>query len=243
MRAAHVHMLVYDEVRSTGVATCSGARSKDTHGHEMSDFVPNVKDPAGSDPPGGDLVVRLRAGDGAAFEELVRQEGGRMLAVARRLLRSEEDARDALQDAFVSAFKSIDRYTGDARLSTWLHRITVNAALMKLRTQRRRPERSIETLLPAFKEDGHQANPPAPWRETAESLLDQKETRELVRRKIDELPDDHRTVLLLRDIEELDTEETARLLSVSVSAVKTRLHRARQALRTLLEPAFKGAMK
>jgi RNA polymerase sigma-70 factor (ECF subfamily) len=108
-----------------------------------------------------DLVARLRAGSDAAYEELVRAQGARLLAVARRLLRSEEDARDAVQDAFISAFRAIDRFEGGSRLSTWLHRIVVNAALMKLRSQQRKPETSIEDLLPRFLEDGHFAEPPA----------------------------------------------------------------------------------
>jgi len=95
-----------------------------------------------------DLVARLRAGDEAAYAELVRTQGGRMFAVARRLLRSDDDAADAVQEAFVSAFRAIASFEGGARLSTWLHRIVVNAALMKLRTRARRPEVSIEELLP-----------------------------------------------------------------------------------------------
>ena len=84
----------------------------------------------------------------AAFEQVVRAYGGRLLAVARRIVGSEEDARDVVQDAFLNAFRSLDRFEGNAKLSTWLHRIVVNAALMKLRTRKRKPEQSIETLLP-----------------------------------------------------------------------------------------------
>lgn len=186
------------------------------------------------------LVDALRAGDGAAYERLVRGYGGRLLAVTRRLLREEEDARDAVQDAFLSAFRAIDRFEGQARLSTWLHRIAVNAALMKLRSKRRRPETSIEELLPGFIEDGHMAEPPAPWREGADVLLARGETREWVRNRIDELPESYRTILMLRDIEELDTSEVAELLQISPGAVKTRLHRARQALRTLLDRDLQG---
>ena len=109
------------------------------------------------------LLERLRAGEAAAFERLVREQGGRMLAVARRFLREDEDARDAVQDAFLSAFRSLDSFEGQAKLSTWLHRIVVNAALMKLRARKRRPEESIEELLPRFLEDGHQAEPATPW--------------------------------------------------------------------------------
>ena len=182
------------------------------------------------------LLERLIAGDEQAYEELVRTYGGRMLAVARRFLPVEEDARDAVQDAFISAFRSIHRFEGNAQLSTWLHRIVVNASLMKLRTRRRKPEQSIEDLLPGYLEDGHFERPASPWRTEDLDPAEQRELRELVLRSIHSLPEGHRNVLLLRDIENLDTEEAAELLQISPGAVKTRLHRARQALRELLEP-------
>ena len=184
------------------------------------------------------LVAALRAGDEAAYERVVRPYSPRLLASARRILRNEEDARDAVQDAFLSAFKSLEKFEGQSLFSTWLHRIGVNAALMKLRSRQRKPERPVSDLLPKFLEDGHQANPAVPW-EPADKLLERQETRELVRRSIDTLPDSHRTVLLLRDIEGLDTEQTAEQLGVSAGVVKTRLHRARQALRTLLDEHFR----
>ena len=118
------------------------------------------------------LVAGLRAGEPDAYERLVRQHGGHLLAVARRLTGNEEDARDAVQDAFLSAYKAMDRFDGTAKLSTWLHRIAVNAALMKLRTRRRKPEQPIEPLLPAFLDDGHQANPAAPWRDAGAAVLE-----------------------------------------------------------------------
>lgn len=186
------------------------------------------------------LLARLRAGDDAAFDELVRRAGGRMLAVARRMLSKEEDAADAVQDAFLSAFKALDKFDGRSRLTTWLHRITVNACLMKLRTQRRRPETSIEDLLPVFVPDGHQKTPTPAWNPEPSTGIQAAELRELVRSKIDELPEAYRVVLILRDVEELSTEEAAAALEITPNAVKTRLHRARQALRTLLEPEFRG---
>lgn len=188
------------------------------------------------------LLTKLRAGDGAAFEQLVRAYSGRLLVVVRRLLRNEEDARDALQDAFFSAFRALHSFEADARTSTWLHRIVINAALMKLRSRRRKPEESIDDLLPTFPEDGHRANPGPAWKEPAEVMLQRRETRTLVRECIDRLPETYRMVLLLRDIEELDTEETAQLLNVSPNAVKIRPHRAHQALRTLLDPHFREAI-
>jgi len=181
------------------------------------------------------LLAGLRAGQNAAFEQLVRLYGGRLLATAQRLMGNETDACDAVQDAYISAFKSIDRFEGNCKLSTWLHRIVVNCALMKLRSRSRRSETSIEDLLPTYLDDGHRRSPGPAWSSPAETMLERQETRETVRRCISNLPDDYRSVLLLRDIEELDTEETAQILGIRSGAVKTRLHRARQALQTLLE--------
>jgi RNA polymerase sigma-70 factor (ECF subfamily) len=202
--------------------------------------MPSSKDPAPRPDPGdAELLRRLRQGHDDAFETLVRLYTGRMLAVARRFLPEEEDARDAVQDAFLSAFRAIDRFQGGSKLSTWLHRIVVNACLMKLRTRRRRPEGKIEDLLPGFLEDGHFEVPAAPWQETADVLLESDQNRKLVRDAIARLPDNYRTVLLLRDIEGQDTQQTAQALDMSVAAVKTRLHRARQALRTQLDSHFR----
>jgi RNA polymerase sigma-70 factor (ECF subfamily) len=201
---------------------------------------------SGTHTPGGDsatadadLLARLRAGEDDAFEELVRQNAGRLLAVARRYLKTDEDAQDVVQETFLSAFRSLDRFEGSSRLSTWLHRIAVNAALMKLRTRRRKPEESIEELLPRFRDDGHPFRPAIPWKPLSDEILGQKQTRALVQSCIDRLPESYRHVLLLRDIEEFDTEETAEILGISPNAVKTRLHRARQALRGLLNPHFR----
>jgi RNA polymerase sigma-70 factor (ECF subfamily) len=193
--------------------------------------------PTGS--PDAEVVVALKAGDERAFEWVVRQHGGRMLAVASRLLRHEQEAQDAVQEAFLSAFRAIDRFDGKSQLGTWLHRIVVNASLMRLRTRRSRPERQIDDLLPRFAADGHQASAPTPWGESAEIAAQRAETRALIRDCIDRLPEAYRTVLLLRDIEGLDTDETACLLEVTVPVVKTRLHRARQALKTLLDLHFR----
>lgn len=185
------------------------------------------------------LLAGLRARDPTASEAFVRRYGPQMLATARRYLRSEEDCADAVQDAFISAFRTIDGFEGHSRLATWLHRIVVNACLMKLRSRSRHHEVSIDPLLPAFDKSGHHAQSIRGWRRRPEDELLREETRALVRRSIDRLPEDYRTVLLLRDIEQLSTEETARLLQASPGTIKTRLHRARQALRSLLDPHFR----
>ena len=182
------------------------------------------------------LLARMHAGDDDAFEACVRTYCGRLLVVARRILGNEDDADDAVQDAFLSAFKGIGQFKEQAQLGTWLHRIAVNAALLQLRSRQHHPERSIEDLLPHFGAGEHQIDPPVPWQATPESIIDQQELCTLVRRCISLLPEDYRIVLLLRDIEGLATEETARMLGTSTAVVKTRLHRARQALRSLLDP-------
>lgn len=189
-----------------------------------------------------EFLGALRRGDSRAFEDLVRTHGPRLLALSRKFLRCEQDCADAVQEAFISALGSIDRFAGDSALGTWLHRIMINVCLMKLRRQKREALTSIEPLLPTFKSDGHHTAGVAPWPDSADegtfAAAVRSESRDVVRRCIDQLPDSYRTVVLLRDIEELSTEETARVLNCTTNNVKTRLHRARQALRTLLEPYY-----
>jgi RNA polymerase sigma-70 factor (ECF subfamily) len=235
-RTLEIELTGLQFVDSTGASMLRGLERRGAALLGASGFITAVlRDDATPAAGDGTLVARLRAGDPAAYETLVRQYGGRMLSTARRFVGSEDEARDVLQEAFIAAFKSIDGFNGTARLSTWLHRIVVNAALMKLRTRRRRREESIDGLLPSFDEDGRWASAPTTWETPADALLEQRETRSLVRAAIDRLPASHRTVLMLRDIEELDTDEAAAALGVTPNAVRVRLHRARQALKTLLE--------
>jgi RNA polymerase sigma-70 factor, ECF subfamily len=184
------------------------------------------------------LLAGLRAGEEQAFEMLVRVYGGRMLAVARRFVRNDDDAQDVVQSAYLNAFRSVGQFEGQCLVGTWLHRIVVNTALMKLRARRRRPEASIDDLLPGFQEDGHHAEQFSDWCAPADELMERAETRAIVRACIDRLPDNYREVLILRDIEEISTEESARSLGMTSTAVKVRLHRARQALSTLLRREF-----
>jgi len=157
-----------------------------------------------------------------------------MLAIARRLLGNEDDARDAVHVAFISAFEGIPRFHGSAKLSTWLHRIIVNAALMKLRRRRRKPEESIEGHLVYLCADAGGGYASERSAAPSDELLRRRQDRLLVRRCIECLPDGYRRVLLLRDIEERETEETASMLQITPNAVKIRLYRARRALRNLI---------
>jgi RNA polymerase sigma-70 factor, ECF subfamily len=185
-----------------------------------------------------ELVARIRAGDEGACEALVRAHAGALLTVARRFLRCEADRADAVQEAFILAFRAIDSFEGNSALSSWLHRIVVNRCLGRLRILKRRRTVSLDELRPACDERGRNARPESPWALDGENQLVRAEMRARVRACIDQLPDAYRMVLVLRDIEEFDTDQTARRLGSTPGAVKTRLHRARQALRSLLEPVF-----
>jgi RNA polymerase sigma-70 factor (ECF subfamily) len=198
----------------------------------------NLIDPTAAAPLSDEvsLVAALKAGDDKAYESLVRTYAPRMVTVARRFLPGEQDSDDAVQEAFISAFQSIQSFESNARLWTWLYRILVNACLMKIRSAKRSRTVSIEEQLPTFDESGHHTHHPRAWPDDAFSRVSRAETRAQVRACIEMLPESYRTVLILRDIEQRDTDETAEILGCTRANVKTRLHRARQALRTILEP-------
>ena len=178
----------------------------------------------------------LKRGDPAAFEALVRAESPRLFRFLVRLLGDEEAAQSVMQEAFLQAFQRINTFRGEARLTTWLYGIALNQARVLLRKNRRyatMEEADLDRLQPAFSH-GMYAQRYRPW--PPDVLAEREDLRQLVREAIDRLPDHYREVILLRDIEELSTEEVARLLNLSEGAVRVRLHRARQALRALLAP-------
>lgn len=178
----------------------------------------------------------LRRGDATAFETLIRRYGGMMLMVAKKILTNEEEARNAVQEALLSAFRSIKGFKEKATLSAWLYRLSVNAALTKLRRRKQKPERNMSNFLPAFWEDGHRQIPKIEWRDPDVLPTKKQGIRNIVLNALTELPEMYREVLLLRDIEGVDTRASAQLLNIDINAVKTRLHQARQALRSLLVP-------
>lgn len=184
------------------------------------------------------LVLALKQHQDEAYETLIRQHGGRLLQVARRFV-GEEEARDVVQESFLAAFKAIDRFDAKARLSTWLHRIVVNSCLMRLRKKSHQVEQSLEPLLPTFIEDGHRVLTGMKWPDSPLDDLERHELRNWVRLGIDKLPSSYRSVILLRDIEGLTGQETGDKLGISTNAVKVRLHRARQALREILDPQMR----
>ena len=145
----------------------------------------------------------------------------------------DDDCNDALQDAYISAFRSLAGFEGGARLSTWLHRITVNCCLMRLRSGSARNGKRIGEWLQGFDDHVQRTRECAGLDPAAEVEID--EARQIVRRAIDLLPESYREVLLLRNIEQIDTTDTAARLNITVHNVKRRLHHARQSLAALLE--------
>lgn len=185
-------------------------------------------------------LSKLRRGVTSATEKFVRENIGWMLSVARRMLRDNAQAEDCVQDAFSSIFKNLESFRGDSSLKTWMHRIVANQALMVLRRNKRLNEAPIDDLLPVFDERGCREEERWTTFETPESLMERSQTRETVTALIDKLPDNYRTILLLRDIEEMSNSEVAELMNLTETNVKVRVHRARAALKKLLEPLLRG---
>ncbi len=183
-----------------------------------------------------ELIARLKEGDQAAFAQLVDEHASKVYRLALRMMGSEADAEDVLQETFLSAFKSIDRFEERASLSTWLYRIASNAALMRLR--RKEPEQ-VSVDEPVERDDGELV--PRQLFDFCclpEGDLLRDEAREEMARAVKELSPTLRSVFVLRDIEGLSTEETAIALDLSISAVKSRLMRARLKLRERLSVYF-----
>ena len=178
--------------------------------------------------------------NGLDAEGIVREHIGWMLTLAENMLRDRGQAEDTVQDAFMSAFRSMPDFEGRSSLKTWLHRITVNSALDRLRRTGRLAEQSIDGLLPEFDQYGCRIEPPWASMLSPQEVAESAQLQRLVQQQIDVLPDAYRIVLQLRDVEEYDTGEVAEMLNLTPANVKVRLHRARAALKKLLEPILRG---
>jgi RNA polymerase sigma-70 factor (ECF subfamily) len=186
-----------------------------------------------------ELIARARAKDFAAFEELLGRYEDKVFRLAYRILRNETDAKEILQETFVSIWRKLDTFKGDSQFGSWVYRIATNAALMRLRSHRRHPEVSTEEL-PIGYLDNYGTPVPAGenWSKRPDDELQSSELRAHIQKAVDSLPDIYRTVFVIRDVEGLSTEETAEVLGISVPTVKTRLHRARIALRDAIGGYF-----
>ncbi len=186
------------------------------------------------------FLARLRAGDEAAFAELVHRHSGRVFAVALRMLRNEQDALDVVQETFLNAHRRIGSFRGEAPIGGWLARIAANASLMKLRTRRRKPETSLELPGPAFDARGGHQRDIVDIAPLAEKVALDRELGRRIREAVDALPETHRAVMLLADYQHLSMREIAEALDLTVANVKTRLHRARLAVRESLAAYLEG---
>lgn len=181
------------------------------------------------------LVASLQRGDEKAIEEVLHTHAGWMLGLARRLTNSHADAADCVQESFEILIKKINGFESRSSLKTWLHRVVVNQSLMKIRKRSSLSEETLEDFSPEFDEYGFLLGPIRITTESVEELASNEEVSEKVRTSIEELPDTYRVILLLCDIEGFTASETAALLGVEDNAVRTRLHRARRALRKSFE--------
>src|SRR6202046_4910697 len=182
------------------------------------------------------LVRAAKQGDDSAFEELVRRYDRNVFRIAQHITQNREDAEDVVQDAFLKAYNNLAQFQGQSKFYTWLVRIAVNEALMKLR--RRRPERTVSLDEEVKTEDDSLPREVADWSPNPEQMYNQEELRDILTRTIQGLPAGFRTVFVLRDVEGLSTEETAQALELSIPAVKSRLLRARLQLRERLNRFF-----
>ena len=178
------------------------------------------------------LVAAAKSGDAAAFEELVNRYERKIFRLTMNITRNREDAEDAMQDAFMKAYSHLNNFQEDSRFYTWLVRIAANEALMRLR--KRRPNQ-VSLDEPIEGDDDLMPREVQDWGPSPEQRFAQSEMHKILDQVIDQLDPDFRTVFVLRDIEELSTEETAAALGISVPAVKSRLLRARLKLRQKLD--------
>ncbi len=183
------------------------------------------------------LVVQARAGDTGAFAELVRRYEGKIFRLAQHITQNREDAEDVLQETFLKAYEHLDQFQGNSKFYTWIVRIAVNQALMKLRKRKTDHSVSIDDTIDTGEDTV--AREIAAWDENPEERYSREELNEILASAIDSLAPPYRTVFVLRDIEDLSTEETAEALDLSVPAVKSRLLRARLQLRDKLTRHFK----
>jgi RNA polymerase sigma-70 factor (ECF subfamily) len=183
------------------------------------------------------LVEKARAGDAQAFTELVNHYERKIYRLAKHITQNDEDAEDVLQEAFLKAYEHLDGFKGDSKFYTWIVRIAVNEALMKLR--KRKGDRTVSLDEPVETGEETVQREIAVWEDNPEQRYSREEMQEILDQAVESLKPDFRTVFMLRDIEELSTEETAETLGISIPAVKSRLLRARLALREKLTRQFR----
>jgi RNA polymerase sigma-70 factor (ECF subfamily) len=215
--------------------------SQEEFGHSESAGNPAEKTPSGETSDDA-LIARAKTGDFDAFESLISRYQEKVYRLAFRFVRNEAEAKEIVQDTLLSVWRKLDGFKGDSQFGSWLFRVTTNAALMRLRSQRRHPETSTEDLPPGYLDVpasyGHVTSFGENWSKRPDDELQSDELRKQIQAAVDDLPEIYRTVFLVRDVDGLSTEETAEALQLSIPTVKTRLHRARMALRAAIGSHF-----
>ncbi len=188
--------------------------------------------------PDQELVESLRRGEDGAMEALVDRYAGWIHGVTRRLLNDPRDAEEVTQDVLLTVVRKIQTFKGEAAFSSWLYRIAANAAYQRLRAKRVRQEVSLEPFLSVFDDEGRYVQPVVDWSRQLDDPAVAGEVRAAIERSLTRLPEEHRVIVLLHDVEGLSNEDVAAALGLSVPAVKSRLHRARLFLRQELAHLF-----
>lgn len=181
------------------------------------------------------LVARAQADDFAAYEEIVRRFQDKAFRLAFGLTKNESDAQDVVQEAFLNMYRKLDSFKGDSQFGSWMYRVVVNAALMRLRKRKRLGEVSVDDENGEVREDEYCAGSIPEWRMHADVAIENQELRQKIIEAVDALAPKYQTVFVLKEIEGLKLDEIAEVLDLSVGGVKSRLHRARLQLRASLE--------
>lgn len=182
------------------------------------------------------LVKQSQSGDKVAFEELVKRYEKKIYNLIVRMLNNEEESSDVLQETFLQVYKMISKFRGKSQFSTWLYRIAVNNSLMRLRKHKHQTVSLDEPV--KDNDDEEMPRQISDWSGNPERSSENLEIKQIVTNSLDKLPDDYRSVLVLRDVEGLSNKEVGKILNLSLSAVKSRLHRARMFLREDLSKYF-----
>lgn len=186
-----------------------------------------------------ELIRRIKADDHHAFEALFARYVSRVYGQAIKLMRNPEEAQEVVQEVFLTVYNKVGTFRGKAAFSTWLYRLTANAAITRLRKRKRRSEAPLDDYLPRFQEDGHHLiRPVADWSDELQKSISEAELKEEIQTALDELPPVDKAVVVLSDMEGLPNSEIAKVLELTVPAVKSRLHRARLFLRGKLAVHF-----
>ena len=184
------------------------------------------------------LVKDFQAGNLDAYDKIAELYQKRIYALSFNLMRNQMDAQDVVQEVLLTLFNKIHTFQGKSAFPSWVYRITLNSSYMKLRSKKKEPKISIDELLPSFNSAGFQQEKIQDWSENTESLLFTNETRGIINKAVDLLPEKEKVVFLLRDVEGLSTEKVSAVLDLTIPAVKSRLHRARLFLRKKLSGYF-----